>query len=54
MGKWRKLHNEDLHNMCSSPNIKVIKLWRMRWPGHVACRGDICTEFKLGNLEGRD
>jgi hypothetical protein len=36
-GKWRKLHNEELNNLYSSPNIvRVIKLRRMRWVGHVA------------------
>jgi hypothetical protein len=36
-GDWRKLHNEELHNMYSSPNIiRVIKSTRMRWAGHVA------------------
>jgi hypothetical protein len=33
--KWRKLHNEELHNLCSSPN-RMIKSRRMRWAGHVA------------------
>jgi hypothetical protein len=38
---WRKLHNEELHDFYSSPNIvKVIKTRRMRWVGHVACRGE--------------
>jgi hypothetical protein len=36
-GKWRKLHNEELHDLYSSPNIvRVIKLRRMRLAGHVA------------------
>jgi hypothetical protein len=34
---WRKLHNEELHNLYYSPNIiGVIKSRRMRWAGHVA------------------
>jgi hypothetical protein len=40
-GSWRKLHNDELHNLYSSPNIvRVIKLRRMRWAGHVACMGE--------------
>jgi hypothetical protein len=36
-GDWRKLHNEELHNLYSSPNIiRMIKSKRMRWAGHVA------------------
>jgi hypothetical protein len=36
-GGWRKLHNEELHNLYSSPNIiRMIKSRRMRWTGHVA------------------
>jgi hypothetical protein len=35
-GSWRKLHNDELHCLYSSPNIvRVIKLRRMRWVGHV-------------------
>jgi hypothetical protein len=34
---WRKLHNEELHNFCSSPSIIIMnKLRRMSWVGHVA------------------
>jgi hypothetical protein len=36
-GGWRELHNEELHNLYSSPSIiRMIKSRRMRWPGHVA------------------
>jgi hypothetical protein len=34
---WRKLYNEELHNLYSSPSIiRIIKSRRMRWAGHVA------------------
>jgi hypothetical protein len=38
VGGWRKLHNEELHNLYSSPTIiRMIKSSRMRWAGNVAC-----------------
>jgi hypothetical protein len=38
---WRKLHNDEIHSLYSSPNIvRVIKSRRMRWMGHVACMGE--------------
>jgi hypothetical protein len=37
---WRKLHNYKLHGLYSSLNINVIKSRRLRWMGHVACRGE--------------
>jgi hypothetical protein len=37
---WRKLHNDELHSLYSSPNVvRVIKSRRMRWAGHVARMG---------------
>jgi hypothetical protein len=40
-GSWRKLHNDELHSLYSSPNIvRVIKSRRMRWAGHVARMGE--------------
>jgi hypothetical protein len=40
-GSWRKLHNDELHILYSSPNIvRVIKSRRMRWAGHVARMGE--------------
>jgi hypothetical protein len=40
-GSWTKLHNDELHNLYSSPNIvRVIKSRRMRWAGHVERMGE--------------
>jgi hypothetical protein len=40
-GGWRKLHNEELHNLYSSPSkIRIIKSRLMRWAGYVARMGD--------------
>jgi hypothetical protein len=39
-GEWRKLHNKELLDLYSSPNIiRIIKLRRMRWADHVARMG---------------
>jgi hypothetical protein len=36
-GEWRKLHNEDLRDLCSSPSIiRIIKSQKIRWVGHLA------------------
>jgi hypothetical protein len=40
-GGWRNLHNEELHNLYSSPSIiRIIKSRRMRWAGHVTRMGE--------------
>jgi hypothetical protein len=40
-GGWRKLHNEELHNLYSSPSIiRIIKSRKMKWMGHVARMGE--------------
>jgi hypothetical protein len=40
IGGWRKLHNEEFHNACFSPNIiKVTKSNTMRWSGYIARMG---------------
>jgi hypothetical protein len=41
MGSWRKLYNEELHNLYSSPSIiRIIKSRRMKWEGQVARMGE--------------
>jgi hypothetical protein len=40
-GEWRRLHTEELHDLCSSPNIIcVIASRRTAWAGHVALMGE--------------
>jgi hypothetical protein len=40
-GEWRKLHNEELHDLYSSPNvIRMVKARRVRWARHVARMGE--------------
>jgi hypothetical protein len=55
-GEWRKLHNEELHNLYSSPDIITqIKSRRMRWAGHVARMGEKRKLYKVlvGKPEGK-
>jgi hypothetical protein len=52
MGGWRKLHNEELHDLYSSPSIlKMIKSRKMRWPGHVWGNGRWVYNIKMDLLE---
>jgi hypothetical protein len=47
-GGWRKLYNEELHNLYFSPSIiRVIKSRRMRWAGHVARMGEKRKMYRL-------
>jgi hypothetical protein len=51
-GSWRKLHNDELHNLYSSPDIvRVIKSSRMRWAGHMARMGERGNVYRV--LAGR-
>jgi hypothetical protein len=53
-GEWRKLHNEELHDLYSSPSIFRIIKARMRWAGHVARMGEKRNAYRLvGKPEGR-
>jgi hypothetical protein len=47
-GSWRKLHNEELRGLYSSPSIvRVIKARRMRWAGHVARLGEVRGTYSI-------
>jgi hypothetical protein len=55
-GRWRQLHNEELHNLYSSPSIiRIIKSRRMIWAGHVARMGEKETAYRIlvGTPEGK-
>jgi hypothetical protein len=48
MGEWRKLHNEEPHNLYSFPDIiRQIKSRRMRWAGDVTCMGEERKVYKV-------
>jgi hypothetical protein len=48
MGEWRKLHNKELHNLYSSPDIiRQVKSRRMRWAGNVARMGEERKVYKV-------
>jgi hypothetical protein len=45
---WRKLHNDELHNLYSSPSIiRIIKPWRKRWAEHVAQMGSKKNAYRI-------
>jgi hypothetical protein len=47
-GGWRRLHNEELHSLYSSPDvIRVIKSRRMIWTGHVARTGTMRNAYNI-------
>jgi hypothetical protein len=47
-GEWRKLHNEELRDLYSSPSIiRIIKSRRMRWAGHVARMREKRNSYRL-------
>ena len=55
-GEWRRLHDEELNDLYSSPNIvRVIKSRRMRWAGHVARMGEERGAYRVlvGKTEGK-
>ena len=55
-GDWRRLHNEELNDLYSSPNIvRMIKSRRIRWAGHVACMGEERVVYRVlvGKPEGK-
>jgi hypothetical protein len=54
-GSWRKLHNDKLHSLYSSPNIvRVIKSRKMKWTGHVTRMGEGRGVYRIlvGRPEG--
>jgi hypothetical protein len=54
IGDWRKLHNDKLHNCCSSPNtIRMVKL-RMRWASRIHGREDECIQSFGGKTRKKE
>jgi hypothetical protein len=54
MGEWRKLHNEELRDLYSSPSIiRIIKWRRIRWAGNVARMGRSALRLLVGKPEGK-
>jgi hypothetical protein len=52
-GGWRKLHNEELHNLYTSPSIiRMVKSRGIRWSGHVARMGEKRNIYRLLAVPG--
>jgi hypothetical protein len=52
---WRRLHNEELHNLYTSTGIiRMMESRRMRWVGYTACMGEMRNAYKIlvGKPEG--
>ena len=54
-GEWRKLHNEELNDLYSSPNIILVIKSRMRWVGYVARMREMRGVYRIlvGKPEGK-
>jgi hypothetical protein len=53
IGSWRKIRDDELHNLYSSPNIIVVIISRrMKWAGRVTCMGEIRNAYRIltGNM----
>jgi len=54
-GEWRRLYNEELNDLYSSPNIvRVIKSRRMRWVGHVVRMGEGWGVYRVLETGGKE
>jgi hypothetical protein len=56
-GEWRKLHNEELHDLYSSPSIiRIMNARSMRWEGHVARMGEKRNAYNVvgGKARGKE
>jgi hypothetical protein len=47
IGGWRKLHNEEHHNLYGLPNVRIIKSRRIIWAGHVARKGEKRNAYRI-------
>jgi hypothetical protein len=47
MGGWRRLHDEELHNLCFSLHIRMIKSMMMKWEGYVVRMGEMRNAYEI-------